>query len=111
VLRCTLPERDVLLPRTGNRSHDDLCFILAAANEVGAGVLSKRLHGQLHRWEHIQHTGVTFSVSYKFLDLGSPGAGARGDDLLHMVVRRAEDAMQAEQRAKAHPDQESSHER
>jgi PAS domain S-box-containing protein len=111
ISRCTLPDRDVLLPRTGNNCHDELCFILAVANEVGAGVLSRRLHGQLHRWEHIQHTGLAFSVSYKFLDLSSRDAEACGDDLLQIAVRRVEEAMQAERGARVHEHQESSRER
>lgn len=110
ISRCTLPDRDVLLPQTGNRCPDELCFILAAANDVGARVLSKRLRGQWHRWEQMQHIGLAFSVDYKFLDLSSRETDACGDGLLNVVVRRAEEAMQAARRGNTHEHRESPNE-
>ncbi len=107
IVRCTLPERDVLLPQTSDGCPGELAFMLAAASELGAGVLSKRLRDQMQRWEQIQHTGLALSVSYKFLDLTSRESDG-GDDLLQIVVRRVEESLQAERRTRALDRRESS---
>jgi PAS domain S-box-containing protein len=83
VQNCTLPELDVLLPDSRAKENEGRCFVAALADQVGAEVLASRLREQLRRWEQTQQTGMTFSVSYQFLNL--PATEPCGTDLLQII--------------------------
>lgn len=96
VQQCTLPDLDVVLPHNGSKPLAGRCLILAVADELGAEVLARRLREQLQRWEQGQQTGITFSVTYKFLDLPPQGPQGYGEDVLQIISARVEESVKKE---------------
>ena len=89
VQRCTLPDLDVVLPKTGS-GPSGRCFVLAVAHDAGAKVLAKRLREQLQQWEQSQRTGLAFSVTYTFLDLPPRTPDTGGKEWLLAITRTVE---------------------
>ena len=90
VQRCTLPDLDVLLPKTGGTQKAGRCLIFAVTKADGAQVLTNRLREQLQRWEQNQRTGLVFSVDYTFLELPPGLAEAGNEELLTAVTHHLE---------------------
>ncbi|HLK34044.1 MAG TPA: ATP-binding protein [Terriglobales bacterium] len=90
VQRCTLPDLDVLLPKTGGAHKAGRCLIFAVTKPDGAPVLANRLREQLQRWEQNQRTGLVFSVDYTFLELPPSLADADNEELLKVVTHNLE---------------------
>jgi Histidine kinase-, DNA gyrase B-, and HSP90-like ATPase len=95
VQRCTLPDLDVVLPKTGS-GQSGRCLVLAIANDEGAKVLAKRLREQLQHWEQSQRTGLAFSVTYTFLELPPRTPQTDGKELLMRVSRTVEALINSE---------------
>ena len=95
VQRCTLPDLDVVLPKTGS-GQSGRCFVLAVAHEEGAKVLAKRLREQLQQWEQSQRTGLAFSVTYTFLDLPPRTPETGGKEWLRAITRTVEALINSE---------------
>lgn len=68
LVRCTLPDVDLSLPRMDCSDRSARFFIIACTNENGARVLSRRIEHQLKALEAFLANGVVFSVSYSRLE-------------------------------------------
>ena len=90
VQRCTLPDLDVLLPKTGAADNAGRSFILAVTKADGAEVLANRLREQLRGWEENQRTGLVFSVNYTFLELPVWATDADNEELRKAVTAKLE---------------------
>jgi signal transduction histidine kinase len=66
--RCLHSDLDVLLPKMGFAGAAELFFIVAITDEIGGEAMTKRIRDQLGRGEHIQHAGLTFTISYRSLE-------------------------------------------
>jgi signal transduction histidine kinase len=80
---CLLPNLDVLLPKMDSGGAGEVFFVVVFANDQGAAVLANRIREQFEHLEQLKQTGLTFSVSYKFLsptlsDVAVPLEGALG---------------------------------
>ncbi|HXY02923.1 MAG TPA: hybrid sensor histidine kinase/response regulator [Terriglobales bacterium] len=61
--RCILPDKDVLLPSMGQLEMGEFFFILAAADQVGANVMLKRIREQVSRHAELPtHTVLNASA-------------------------------------------------
>jgi signal transduction histidine kinase len=69
--RCLLPDLDVLLPKLRSASAGEAFLVVAATNENGAEVMTKRIQEQLEQCQELKQTGLSFTISYQLLNVGN----------------------------------------
>jgi hypothetical protein len=74
LLRCLHSDLDVLLPKMGTAGASELFFIVVDANVLGSESLNKRIRAQFDNCA-IQMAGLTFSTSYRSIEMPERGAG------------------------------------
>jgi signal transduction histidine kinase len=67
--RTLYSDADVLLPKIDYRGPTELFFILATTDEIGGEAITRRIRAQLVGGGHITELGLTFSTSYRSLQL------------------------------------------
>lgn len=65
--QCLYPGQDVLLPRMGFSGGVELFFVVAAADESGAGALVERIRDLLDSSQQMEQAGLIHSTSFRFL--------------------------------------------
>jgi signal transduction histidine kinase len=92
VRHCTLPDRDLVLPRTGASADEEAVGVLACAEAADAAVLVRRIEGQLPRCEALVAARLVWTVGLRTLDVGvAPGETAR--DVAGALSTRMEDVL------------------
>jgi signal transduction histidine kinase len=71
---CLMPDRDLLLPRFAVDEQGECSFVVAGADEAGAGVLVARLRDQLAR--SVENGGGRLAVSFTVAPLSVPATSA-----------------------------------
>jgi len=66
IRRCILPDLDVILPGQ-SRAGVDIFWIVARANQKGAGVISKRLRDQILDCQDLKVAGISCEVTFTIL--------------------------------------------
>lgn len=66
---CTLPDRDLVLPRLGRHGNEDAICVLGCAGTSEVAVLARRIEGQLPRCELLQSSRLTWQVQTRRLDV------------------------------------------
>lgn len=94
--RCLYSDLDVLLPKIGSAGAAELFFIVAFTDEIGGEALAKRIRGQLDSWEHIQQTGLTFSISYRSLEAIDRDVSESMGNFIEKVATKIQELMYEE---------------
>jgi hypothetical protein len=100
--RCLLPDLDVLLPKLRSDVAGESFLVVAAANEIGAEVLVKRIQEQLEQCQELKQTGFTSNISYRLLEVGATEANTPIEILLRKVTTGIEGLINSEPAAKHH---------
>ena len=86
---CLLPDLDMLLPKmNAGGGPSETFYVLVFADEIGAGVLAKRIREQFGHLEQLKKAGLIVSVSYKFLNLVPAGVGTQLEDTIEKTASR-----------------------
>jgi hypothetical protein len=94
LLRCVLPDLDVLLPRLSCDAQVERFFVAAFADDKGASVLANRIREQLDRLPPL-HAGRTVCVSYRMLQPCPQEIGASVDRIVSRMACHLEDSIQS----------------
>jgi len=105
LVRCLLPDLDVLLPRMADNGVGELFHIVAFADQNGVAVLTKRIREQFHRLKQARDSGLTFSTSYKLLARPTANISISSEELSAEMASTIEGFIKLEGLARA-----SSHE-
>jgi signal transduction histidine kinase len=87
---------DVLLPKMGFAGAVELFFIVAITDAVGGEAISKRIRRQLDGSDPIKQAGLTFSTSYRSLEMSKRNASESREDHLENVAGRIQEFMNEE---------------
>ena len=96
LVRCLLPDMDVLLPRMAANGVGELFHIVAFADENGVAVLTKRIREQFRREKHSREAGLTLSASHKLLARPPAGAAVPGEELSVEMAATIESSIKLE---------------
>jgi hypothetical protein len=66
---CSLPDRDVVLPRIGRLEFGEVFFVVACSTREGTAALVRRIQGQVSRLPDFQNGDLNPLVSYKTVKL------------------------------------------
>jgi PAS domain S-box-containing protein len=99
---CTLPNLDVLLPKTTYRVGEEQFFVLAFADEKGATVLAKRIREQIERFPHLNQACRTLTLSLTMLNSFSPDDSTSVNDVMTTLVANLESLIESQSMRKAH---------
>jgi signal transduction histidine kinase len=94
--RCVLPDLDVVLPKMESGGPGELFQVVAFADEIGVGVLTKRIREQFERLNHSKEAGLTLSTSYRLLEPFPTSANSPMNDLANGMAARIEDLIKSE---------------
>jgi signal transduction histidine kinase len=64
---CLLPNLDLLLPKLNSGGGEEAFFVVVFADDKGAAVLAERIREQFGQFGTFTRSGLTLSLSYKFL--------------------------------------------
>jgi signal transduction histidine kinase len=95
--RCLLSDLDVLLPKTGSSGAEELFFIVAITDEIGGEAITRRIREQLDEYEDIQQAGLTFSTSFRPLEvINRKESEPTMEDFLEKVATRIQELINEE---------------
>jgi nitrogen-specific signal transduction histidine kinase len=69
LMRCILPDLDVLLPRMAHRKSGHIFFMLACADQSGTEVLVRRIQGQLALCKNLQNIFPDYAVDFTIIEM------------------------------------------
>ena len=92
--RCVRPDLDVRLPTVRSEDGGAQFFVLAFADNRGAGILTRRLGEQLDRRKDERPPGLTTSVSYRMLPPFLQDSSLGRQEILAAMVATLEASMQ-----------------
>jgi PAS domain S-box-containing protein len=99
---CTLPNLDVLLPKTSYRVGEEQFQVLAFADEKGAAVLANRIREQFESLPHLNQAGRTLTLSQIMLTSFTPHGSTSENDVVTALVSSLEDSIESQNMEKAH---------
>lgn len=91
---CLMPDRDLLLPRVAVDDRGEYSFVVAGADEAGAGILAARLRDQLARAGESGDGRLTVSVTVSALAV-PPSASSDAESWLDAIAAALEPAVTA----------------
>jgi signal transduction histidine kinase len=104
IQKCLLPDLDVRLPKMDAAAGaGGVFFVVAFANDKGAGVLAKRIREQFGHLEQLKQAGLTFSVSYKFLSLPPADLAEPLEDTAGKMAARIGALIKSEIQTRSYP--------
>jgi len=102
--RCTLPEKDILLPNLTLTEREDIFFVVACTDQSGAEVIASRVREQLSNCKYLQYARLAFTTSFTMVDIPpmekrmnlerivGDVANAVGDTVNHKILQKKEDS-------------------
>jgi signal transduction histidine kinase len=94
LMRCTLPDMDVLLPRMDCPDRSTRFFIFACANKGGARVLAQRVQDQLRGLQEFKAEEPALSVSSALLHSTRTGARTGTEEWLRSIASQVQRRIQ-----------------
>jgi hypothetical protein len=67
--RCTLPDKDILLPNLTLTELEDIFFIVACTDRRGAEVIAGRVREQLSNCKYLQYARLALTTSFTMVDI------------------------------------------
>jgi len=102
--RCTLPDKDILLPNLTLTELEDIFFVAACTDRSGAEVIASRVREQLRNCKYLQYARLAVTTSFTMVDIPpmekrmnverivGDVANAVGDTVNHEILQKKEDS-------------------